>query len=91
MHKYVITLEWSYDRVLAQLAAMAASDIDGPTSKNYFLSPAWACRYFSQWPSNDFFVAMAISTGDCVDKRSSNALVVFSRGRRASRLSSTLR
>lgn len=87
MHKYFIKLEWCHSRVLAQLAAMAASNIDGMKSKNFFLSPAWAYRYLCQWPSKDFFVAMTISKEARSEECIPDALVMFSRGCRASRLS----
>lgn len=87
MQNYNITFEWSRERVLAQLAVMAASNDDCERGTNFFLSSTWAYRYFSHWPAADFFVVAAVSMASRLQECVPDALVIFSHGPRASPLS----
>lgn len=87
MQNYVVTLERSLERVLVLLDAMAKADSDNNVASSFFLSPAWARQYFSQWTASDFFSALVISKVESLRQDIPDAIVCVSHGRRSSRLS----
>lgn len=73
----------SREEFMALLDSPSASGRAG----NFFLSPAWARRYVSRWPKDDFFIGMQLRGEAGRAEGDATSMLCLSRGIRSSPLS----